>query len=79
MKTDESSIGIYLGLLALALALLPWIPMDLWLRRHHHEYITTEFREALQGSGPWGLLWCAIIGAMVGVALFHFFYQRGTQ
>jgi hypothetical protein len=74
--TDESSIGIWLGLACVALALLPWIPVDLWLRRHGHEYITSEFREAMQGSGQWGLIICVVIGAILGVALYHFFYQR---
>lgn len=73
---DESNIGAWLGLICVALALLPWIPMDLWLKRHHHEYITTEAREALQSSGPFGLVFCGILGAILGVALFHFFYQR---
>lgn len=76
MKTDESNIGAWLGLICVALALLPWIPMDLWLRRHHHEFITTEFREALQGSGRMGLLICGVLGAIFGIALYHFFYQR---
>lgn len=74
--TDESNIGIILGLICVALALLPWIPCDMWLKRHGHEYITTEFREALQSSGAWGLVICAVIGAILGMALFHFFYQR---
>jgi hypothetical protein len=76
--TDESHIGIWLGLICVALALLPWIPFDLWLRRHHHEYITTEFREALQDVGNWGLLVCGIVGAILGIALYHFFYQRAA-
>ena len=76
MKTDESLIGMWLGLICVALALLPWIPMDIWLKKHNHEFITTEFREALQGSGRLGILICGIIGAILGVALYHFFYQR---
>lgn len=78
MKTDESHIGIYLGLICAALALLPWIPADLWLKRHGHEYITTEIREALQASGPWGIIICATLGALLGAAAYHFFYVRST-
>ena len=74
--TDESPIGIWFGLACVALALLPWIPLDLWLKRHGHELITREFREALQGSGQWGLAICAILGAIFGIAAYHFFYQR---
>ena len=76
--TDESPIGIWLGLTCVALALLPWVPMDLWLKRHHHEYITTEFREALQDAGPWGMLICFVIGGILAVAGYHFFYQRSV-
>lgn len=76
MKPDESNIGIILGLICVALALLPWIPMDLWLKRHGHEYITTEVREGLQSSGPWGLVFCFFVGGILAVAAFHFFYQR---
>lgn len=74
--TDKSNIGAYLGLVCVALALLPWIPMDLWLKHHHHKYITTEFREGLQSTGPLGVVMCAVIGAILGAALYHFFYQR---
>lgn len=77
-QTDESHVGIWLGLICVALALLPWIPMDMWLRRHRHEYITTEFREALQDASNWGLLICFFIGGILGIALYHFFYQRGV-
>jgi hypothetical protein len=77
VRTDESHIGIVLGLICVALALLPWIPMDAWLRRHHHEYITTEVREALQSSGYWGAIIVFVVGGLLAVALFHFFYQRG--
>jgi len=77
-QTDESNIGIWLGLICVALALLPWIPFDMWLHRHGHEYITTEFREALQDRGNWGLLICFLVFGILGVAAYHFFYQRGT-
>ena len=77
--TDESHIGIWLGLTCVALALLPWIPFDLWLKRHHHEYITTEFREALQSSGPWGLIIAFFVGGILMVAAYHFAYQRSIS
>ena len=74
--TDESNIGVWLGLICVALALLPWIPMDIWLHRHHHEFITTEVREALQSSGPIGMVICFVVGGLLAVALYHFGYQR---
>lgn len=76
--TDESNIGIWFGLICVALALLPWIPFDLWLKRHHHEFITTEVRESLQSAGAWGLVFCGVVGCILGVALYHFFYQRNV-
>jgi hypothetical protein len=73
--TDESNIGVWFGLICVALALLPWIPFDMWLKRHGHEYITTEFKEGLQ-NGVQGLVICAMLGAILGIAAYHFFYQR---
>jgi hypothetical protein len=76
MKPDESNIGIIFGLICVALALLPWIPFDIWLKRHGHEFITTEVREGLQNAGAWGLVFCFFVGGILAVALYHFFYQR---
>lgn len=76
--TDESNIGIVLGLICVALALLPWILIDQWLKRHHHEYITVEFREAIQG-GWWGFWVVGIVGFILAVAIWHFFYIRGLK
>lgn len=79
MTTDESNVGIVLGLICVALALLPWIGFDWWLHKHHHEYITTEFREALQAPGWWGLIMVFFIGGILGMAFWHFFYLRSVQ
>jgi hypothetical protein len=52
--TDESNIGVVLWFVLLVVVNGTWIGMDLWLRAHHHEYLTTEFREGLanQMVGP---------------------------
>jgi hypothetical protein len=49
--TDESSIGIWLWLALIVGVNATWIAMDVWLRKHGHEYLTTEFREGLHN--PW--------------------------
>jgi hypothetical protein len=84
--TDESTIGGWLGgifaISAIAYCTLGWIPIDRWLQRHHHEYITTEVRELLQSGGWPPIIFMALVGAVLGgclfVAGFHFFYQRGV-
>lgn len=75
--TDESNIGVWFGLICVALTLLPWIPLDAWLQRHRHEYITTEFRELLTNGGWIALIAMFFIGGMLAVAAYHFFWQRG--
>lgn len=74
--TDESNIGWIFGLICVLLTLTPWIGFDLWLKRHHHEYITTEVRELLQGGGWLPIAFMAFVGAVLAIAAYHFFYQR---
>lgn len=45
--TDESNIGVWLWVVLLVDINVTWIGMDLWLRSHGHEFLTTEFREGL--------------------------------
>ena len=52
MTTDESNIGVILWLVLFVVVNAMWISMDLWLRAHGHEYLTTEFKEGLKS--PWG-------------------------
>ena len=73
---DESTIGAWLGAIYASLVLVCWIPIDLWLHRHHHEYITTEVRELLQGGGWAAIIFVLMVSGVIGVALYHFFYQR---
>lgn len=76
MKTDESLIGAWLGIAYVVAVLVGWVPIDMWLRRHHHEYITTEAREVLQSGGWRGVIFCFLVAGVVGVGLYHFFWQR---
>lgn len=84
--TDESTIGGWLGgifaVSAIAYCTLGWVPIDLWLRKHGHELITTEVRELLLGGGWQAIAFCTIVGSVLGTCLFvagyHFFYQRGV-
>lgn len=73
---DESTIGAWLGGIYVMLCLVGWIPIDLWLHRHHHEYITSEVRELLQAGGWGAILFVVLSGAVLALALYHFFYQR---
>ncbi len=75
MNADESNIGVIFGFICIALALLPWIPLDIWLYRHHHETISVEVREALHDQGYWGMGLCAFLGAVLAVGAYHFFVQ----
>lgn len=73
---DESPIGAWIGLAYVMVCLTLWIPIDLWLHRHHHEYITTEVRELLEGGGWPAVGFVVAVGAVIGLGLYHFFYQR---
>lgn len=50
---DKSNIGIILWFVLVVVINVEWIAVDLWLRAHGHEYLTTEFREGLRNP-IWG-------------------------
>ena len=76
MATDESNIGWWFWLFLFVEVNVTWIAMDLWLQRHHHEYLTTEVREILAGGGWRALAFVALVGATFGLIIYHFGYQR---
>jgi len=76
--TDESNIGVWLWLVLVVVVNALWVGMDMWLHRHGHEYLTVEVREALQAKGAWGLVISCAVGATLGLAAYHFIYQRGV-
>ncbi len=73
--TDESNIGIWLWLVLIVEINLSWIAMDLWLRKHHHEFLTTEFKEGLRNPllGP---LLCFLVAGTVAAFVFHMYSTR---
>lgn len=73
---DESNIGWWLWLVLTVNINVTWIGMDLWLARHHHEYLTIEVREILAGGGWRGLAFAAMVGATFAIIAYHFFWQR---
>ena len=52
--SDESSIGVWFWFWLFLGVNVVWIGMDLWLSKHGHEMLTTEFREGLKNPfvGP---------------------------
>jgi hypothetical protein len=48
--TDESNIGIWLWVVLVVGVNVTWVSMDIWLRAHGHEYLTTEFKEGLRNE-----------------------------
>jgi hypothetical protein len=74
--TDESNIAWWFWLILIVGVNATWITMDIWLKRHGHEYLTTEIREILAGGGWSGIIFAAAVGATFGIAYYHFFWQR---
>jgi hypothetical protein len=73
-RPDESHIGIWLWLLEIAF-INAWIPIDLWLRLHNHEYLTTEFKEGLRHP-VWGPVLCFLVAGSVAAFVWHMWNQR---
>lgn len=75
--TDESPIGIWLWVWLIVQTNATWIGMDLWLKAHHHEYLTIEFREGLRNE-LWGPVLCFLVAGTVAAFCWHMFigHQR---
>lgn len=73
--TDESPIGVWLWLVLIIEINATWIGMDLWLRAHHHEYLTTEFKEGLNHE-LWGPLIVGLLAASIAAFVWHMFTAR---
>lgn len=74
--TDESNIGVWLWVILILAVNVTWISMDLWLRGHDHEYLTTEFREGLANPllGP---LLCFLVAGTVAAFVWHMYISKG--
>lgn len=73
--TDESPIGVWLWLVLIAIINGSWISMDIWLGRHHHEYLTTEFKEGLRHP-LWGPIIVGFLAFTVAAFCWHMFNTR---
>ena len=73
--TDESNIGVWLWVVLIVGVNATWIGMDLWLRAHRHEFLTTEFREGLK-DGLLGPLLCFLVAGTVAAFVWHMFLSR---
>jgi hypothetical protein len=73
--TDESPIGVWLWLALIIEINATWIGFDLWLRAHHHEYLTTEFKEGLNHE-VWGPLIVGLLAFTVAAFVWHMFTAR---
>jgi hypothetical protein len=71
---DESSIGVWLWLVLFGVVNATWIGMDLWLKAHHHEYLTSEFREGLHNP-----LWAPILMGLVAFTVAAFLTHMLTS
>lgn len=75
--TDESNIGVWLWVVLIVDVNVTWVAMDLWLRAHGHEYLTTEFKEGL--SSEWfGPLVVGLLCFTVGAFCWHMFTSPGS-
>ena len=74
-RPDESPIGVWFWLVLIVEVNATWIGMDLWLRTHNHEYLTTEFREGLRHP-VWGPVLCFLLFGTVAALVWHFFNTR---
>lgn len=74
MSTDEKPYGIILWAALILFIFLFVLVSDLWLYRHGHEMMTTEFKEGIKNR-VWGpVLTGLFFGAQIGLA-FHFYYS----
>jgi hypothetical protein len=72
---DESNIGIWLWIALIVGVNIAWISMDMWLRRHNHEYLTTEFKEGL-AHPLFGPLLCFLVAGTVAAFVWHMWSSR---
>lgn len=70
----ERPVGVWLWLVLIATVNAEWIGMDLWLRAHGYEFLTTEFREGLRHQ-----LWGPIISGLVAFTVVAFVVHMWTS
>lgn len=75
VAVDEAPYGVWCWAVEIFLINL-WIPMDLWLGRNNHEFMTSEFKEGLNHP-LWGPLIVGLLAFSVGAFLWHMFHSQG--
>jgi lysylphosphatidylglycerol synthetase-like protein (DUF2156 family) len=73
--TDEKPIGVWFWLILIVEINVTWIAMDIWLGKHHHEFLTTEFKEGLNHP-VWGPFIVGLLAFTVAAFLWHMFTNR---
>lgn len=74
--TNNSNLGLWLGIAYLVAFLVCWIPIDLWLHRTGRPYITTCVRRLLESGSWYAIIAVCFLGAIAALAAYHFFYER---
>lgn len=77
-QVSEAPVGVWLWLVLVVVVNATWIGMDLWLRAHHYEYLTTEFREGLRHP-LWGPLIVGLLAFTIGAFVWHMFTGNPQQ
>ena len=65
---DESNIPLIFWFVFLAVTNAMWICGDIWLKRHGHEYLTTEFKEGLKNQVIGPILAFVTVGSFAAFA-----------
>ena len=74
---DESAVGVVFWIVGILIGFnVIWITMDLWLRAHNHEFLTTEFKEGLRNQ-LWGPIIMGLCAFTVVAFLWHMLTERG--
>ena len=69
---DEKPYGVWAWLILILWVNAYWIGFDVWADRHNHEYLTTEFREALHNP-LWGPIVMGLVAFTIAAFIVHMF------
>jgi hypothetical protein len=75
---SEKPIGVWLWLVLIVTVNAEWIAMDLWLRAHRDEYLTTEFREGL-AHPLWGPVITGLVAFTIAAFCAHMWLSKGPR
>lgn len=69
---DESSVGAWAWFILFIWTMAYWIIFDIWANYHNHEYMTTEFREAIANE-LWGPILLGTVAFAITAFIVHMF------